>query len=417
MLAPRQRDEPPHQAAAEEALATTLFAAITDALGVLERDRLLGHLSRCWHEVTCAERVILAVESGPAWCYAAAVSDSAGASTCSRYRLPEETSLIDGLAEEVLAGGSAFAGPDANEEEGKETGKTLVAGTLLTKTLVSPKVGRPIGGMVLVGATPLPDELDRRFIAATAALLERAVSNDRWLRDAKLESLGEFAGGAGHEINNPLAAISGRAQLLLRDETDPERRRHLTTIGAQALRIRDMIGDTMLFARPPVPEPRLLNLPEVLDAVLEKFAGDFESRGLIVQREYAGGDVPIWADETQLCVVISELVRNAVEASPARGTIRVVAARETASGGGWVRFGVRDEGDGLSAEAAEHLFDPFYSGRQAGRGLGFGLSKCWRIVTNHGGRIDVEGGLDQGFGMLIHWPTRDGISDPSASLR
>ncbi len=413
MPAPRQSDEPPHQPTAEDALEMTLFDAIADAVGILERDPLLGHLARCWQQVTGAECVILAVECGPARSSVAAVSDSAGVVTLSRLQIPEETGLIDGLADQLLARGSSFAETVVNRGEQGGSGAET-ASQRVSRTLVSPIEGRPIGGMVLVGATPLPVERDRRFVAATAALLERAVSNDRWLRDAKLDSLGEFAAGAGHEINNPLAAISGRAQLLLRDETDPERRRHLTTIGAQALRIRDMIGDTMLFARPPVPEPQLLNLPEILDGVLEKFTEDFETQGLSVQREYADGDVPIWADETQLCVVISELIRNAVEASPAGGTIRVMAECETASGGGWVQFGVRDEGDGLSPETTDHLFDPFYSGRQAGRGLGFGLSKCWRIVTNHGGRIAVEEGLEQGFGMLVHWPTREEPLDSSS---
>ena len=81
---------------------------------------------------------------------------------------------------------------------------------------------------------------------------------------AKLEALAEFAAGAGHEINNPVATIAGRAELLLRNETQPERRQALLTIGAQALRIRDMIGDLMLFARPPKPEPQLLNLAQVV---------------------------------------------------------------------------------------------------------------------------------------------------------
>ncbi|MCA9048009.1 MAG: hypothetical protein KDA89_04740, partial [Planctomycetaceae bacterium] len=75
--------------------------------------------------------------------------------------------------------------------------------------------------MILWQATPLPEELHEHVHRASAELLTRAVANERLLRDAKLDSLGEFAAGAGHEINNPVAAISGRAQMLLRDETDP----------------------------------------------------------------------------------------------------------------------------------------------------------------------------------------------------
>ena len=73
--------------------------------------------------------------------------------------------------------------------------------------------------------------------------------------DDRLESLAEFAAGAGHEFNNPVATIVGRVQLLLRDEADPARRQALETIAGQAYRIRDMISDVMVFARPPAAEP------------------------------------------------------------------------------------------------------------------------------------------------------------------
>jgi signal transduction histidine kinase len=76
----------------------------------------------------------------------------------------------------------------------------------------------------------------------------------RALEFEKLEALAEFAAGAGHEINNPLTVISGRAQLLLREETNPERRHALALINAQAMRVYEMIADMMLFARPPRPE-------------------------------------------------------------------------------------------------------------------------------------------------------------------
>ena len=85
--------------------------------------------------------------------------------------------------------------------------------------------------------------------------------------DSRLESLAEFAAGAGHELNNPLATIVGRVQLLLRDETDPARRQALETIAGQAYRVRDMISDVMLFARPPQSESRAGDLSEVVDTV------------------------------------------------------------------------------------------------------------------------------------------------------
>jgi len=217
--------------------------------------------------------------------------------------------------------------------------------------------------------------------------------------DGRLEALAEFAAGAGHEINNPLATIIGRAQLLLRDEQDAGRRQALEAIGGQAYRIRDMIGDAMLFARPPVGRCQSLDLSAAVQVVVDAFAETAQARSCPLQTVLAE-DVLVWADPEQLSVVVSCLLRNALEAIEDGGQICV----ETAQAAGGSRLLVSDSGQGLSAEEREHLFDPFFSGRQAGRGLGFGLSKCWRIVSNHGGWIECESSLDCPTTFTVSWP-------------
>jgi signal transduction histidine kinase len=226
---------------------------------------------------------------------------------------------------------------------------------------------------------------------------------DRQLAELKLRALAEFAAGAGHEINNPVATIVGYAQQLLAGETDPDRRHALATIGAQAYRIRDMIGDIMLFARPPAPNPQSLDLSAILRETIEKFSGQAREASLRLQFE-AGAEVPIFADPVQLRIVISSLLRNSFEALSPGGTIGVAAREVTEAERRLAIFSVADNGPGLSANACEHLFDPFYSGRQAGRGLGFGLSKAWRIVTLHDGTIEVTSPESGGVTLTVHWP-------------
>jgi signal transduction histidine kinase len=223
------------------------------------------------------------------------------------------------------------------------------------------------------------------------------------LEAAKLRSLAEFAAGAGHEINNPLATIIGYAQQLLADEADPDRRHALSTIGGQALRIRDMIGDLMLFARPPAPKPVVLDLAQVLSEVAGKFRQVCESNRIRLDLAPAA-TAPALADPTQVRVALAEVLKNALQATPAGGRIacRVEHVDEGASD--WSVLSVEDTGKGLSAADREHLFDPFYSGRQAGRGLGFGLCKVWRIVTQHGGRIEVETPPQGGARFALFWP-------------
>ena len=205
------------------------------------------------------------------------------------------------------------------------------------------------------------------------------------LEQAKLAALAEFAAGAGHEINNPVATIAGRAQQLLRGETDPAKRHALATIVGQAYRIRDMIGDLMVFARPPEPEPVRFDLVSMARDVVESQRENAGARGI----ELAIPESTVFyvcADRSQIAVALAEMLRNAIEASPENGRVEIVCREQDES----IVCEVIDEGTGFLPEEREHAFDPFYSGRQAGRGLGFGLSKAWRIVTLAGGTIEID---------------------------
>jgi len=232
------------------------------------------------------------------------------------------------------------------------------------------------------------DQLENRFQEA--------------LQTEKLESLAEFSAGAGHEINNPLAIIGGRAQLLLEDETDAERRRELAVVTAQVKRAHEMIADMRLFARPPLPEPETLDLVALVDGLVVDLAPRAAERAISISRSGDEAPVEVEADRAQLEVALRALCKNSLEAIGHNGRVEIALERAA----GHVRIRVADDGAGIRPEHRRHLFDPFYSSRQAGRGLGFGLSKCWRIVTNHGGRIDVESEPGQGAVFTITLPGR-----------
>ncbi|KAA0137733.1 hypothetical protein FYZ48_13710 [Gimesia chilikensis] len=219
----------------------------------------------------------------------------------------------------------------------------------------------------------------------------------------KLEAMAEFAAGAGHEINNPVATIVGRVQMLLKSETDPERRQALSTIGGQAYRVRDMIGDAMLFARPPAPRPETLSLSQTIDDVLVSLQEEI-NQGKVQLEVNIAESLSLYADETQWKVVLSNLLLNSLQAMEAGGQIKISVSPLETESGPFIHLKVIDEGAGLTEEERIHLFDPFYSARQAGRGLGFGLSKCWRIATQHGATIAAETNSDRGVTFHLYWP-------------
>jgi signal transduction histidine kinase len=237
--------------------------------------------------------------------------------------------------------------------------------------------------------------------------LERKYSAE--LEREKLEALKELAYGASHEINNPLANISTRAQTLMREETDPERRRKLAVINAQAFRAHEMISDMMLFARPPMLERSEVDLTAMADRVIAELRVEAESQGTTLVRVTADAAVVVSADANHLAVALKALCTNSLEALGQGGNVQVsvqpaTSEPERTAAGSWVEIRVSDDGPGISPQVRRHLFDPYFSGREAGRGLGLGLSKCWSIVSQHGGRIGVLSEQGRGTTFTITLP-------------
>ena len=224
---------------------------------------------------------------------------------------------------------------------------------------------------------------------------------DGQLQREKLASMAALAYGASHEINNPLANIAARAQSLLVDERDPQRRRSLATINAQAFRAHEMIADLMLFAKPPAPRPSSVDLAPLADQVIKELAETAAAQGTHLTRAESGpAKLIVQADEVQIGVAVRALVQNALEAVRSGGSVEVSLHLSN----GAPQLQVADTGPGLSAEAKKHLFDPFYSGREAGRGLGLGLSKVWRIMELHGGQVLVDSRPHAGTTFTLVFP-------------
>jgi signal transduction histidine kinase len=212
------------------------------------------------------------------------------------------------------------------------------------------------------------------------------------LDEAKLTALAEFAAGAGHEMNNPLAVISGRAQLLLRGETDEARRADLALIKAQATRVHEMIADLMLFARPPAPVIQKVEIGPLVRETIERVRAAADLRGVQINTMYSE-PMEISIDPAQISAALRGLIENALNAVSDGGIISIEVQGTT--------IVVRDSGPGITPEERGLIFDPYYSGRQAGRGLGMGLPKCWRIIQQHGGELRVQAAQGGGTEFVV----------------
>lgn len=229
----------------------------------------------------------------------------------------------------------------------------------------------------------LVEDISRRLLSRWTTPVTSFANPDH------MEAMAEFAAGAGHEINNPLGSIIGQTQLLLKREDRAEHRQALETIGAQAWRIRDMIGDTMLFARPPQPEFTSCDLVAITEQIVSDQNKAFSDGSQLIRFSKSEEHVRIFADDTQVSSLIAHLIRNAAEAVQDQDDGEVVV-RITQESDVAASLDVTDNGAEIPDEIRRHLFDPFYSGRQAGRGLGFGLCHCWQIVRMHNGVLTHE---------------------------
>ncbi|MCC9605970.1 HAMP domain-containing histidine kinase [Blastopirellula sp. JC732] len=219
------------------------------------------------------------------------------------------------------------------------------------------------------------------------------------VRDAKLAALKQLAYGASHEINNPLANIASRAQSLLLEEADPERRRQLATIYAQAMRGHAMIADLMLFAQPAAPQFAPFDVVTAVAEVIDSLAVAAEAQSTSICF-HAPATVTLVADRVQIASAVAAAIQNSLDAISTDGEIIVSIVPQNE---GCVIM-IADSGPGAPAEVRNQAFDPFYSGREAGRGLGFGLTKCWTIAQSHHGTVTFQNVDKQGAQLCLQIP-------------
>jgi two-component system sensor histidine kinase HydH len=239
--------------------------------------------------------------------------------------------------------------------------------------------------------------------------LQRAEAEAR--RSERLAALGQLSAGLAHEIRNPLAVIKGSAEMLSQklQGAAPLARELAEYISSEVNRLNALVSRFLDFARPLHVELRPLHVPAIVDRALESVQGQLPQARVKVERQYAARIPEILADE-QLCErVFVNLIQNAYQAMESRtdgqdGSLRVSIAQEASNGKAGVGVTIEDNGPGVPAELREQIFNPFFTSKK--EGVGLGLSIVAKIVDDHRGSIRLESDSARGARFRVFLPER-----------
>jgi signal transduction histidine kinase/HD-like signal output (HDOD) protein/ActR/RegA family two-component response regulator len=263
--------------------------------------------------------------------------------------------------------------------------------------------------------TALNSALRKRSEDLACAILRQEETHKQLLHSERLAAVGKMAAGAAHEVNNPLAIISGRAQMMLQKAQDPENQKPLNIIIDQAARASKILNDLMRFARPAVPEKELTDAGEMLREVVEMFEHKLTSHQITLTCDVMPGLPRVMADRKQLQQVLVNLFINAEHAITPPGAVTVRARLDKS--GTKVQIQVADTGCGIPPDKQQKIFEPFFTTREEGQGTGLGLSLAHGIIRGHKGAISVQSEVGKGTMFTISLPVAEemgGIEEASA---
>jgi signal transduction histidine kinase len=336
-----------------------------------------------------------------------------------RQPLDEEIGYLRDSLRNAIIGAVALAGVC--------TMLALVLGVTFIGTPVKRLVAkaRRVGAGDLAGPLTLrqQDELGElaREINLMCERLEteqtaRAEAMEQLRHADRLTTVGKLASGMAHELGTPLNVVAGRARLIAGGEVDgDEAKKSAQVVLDQADRMTRLIRQLLDFARPRAPKKEPTDLRALASRVTSLLGPIAQKAGVSVSVTAGGDDAFAEVDEGQLTQVATNLVLNAIQATPSGGKVELAVTRgeetppaDLGSKAGaprtFVRLEVADTGSGMDAATRARVFEPFFTTKPVGDGTGLGLSVSWGIVREHGGWISVESEPGRGSKFSVHLP-------------
>jgi len=239
----------------------------------------------------------------------------------------------------------------------------------------------------------------RRDVADQRRALSQTTRRARQAEE--LASIGILVAGLAHEIGTPMGVIQGHAALLEKAVHDERSRGRLKTIREQIARISRIIQSLLNMARPHTGAHQPVELEPLLENTLSFLSEKLKRRDVRLERSFAA--VPsVQGDPERLQQLLLNLCLNAIDAMPNGGELRIALARADPER---VMLRIADDGIGIPTEDIDHIFDPFFTSKDAGRGNGLGLTVASGIVLDHGGTIEAKSTPGEGTEFVVVLPT------------
>ncbi len=249
-------------------------------------------------------------------------------------------------------------------------------------------------------------ELGKAFNSMADAIEERDEQLKEYvkkkiMKSERLAMIGQLAAGVAHEINNPLGSILIYSHLLLEDlEEKDTQRENLEKIVNQATRCKEIVKGLLDFSRQTEPEMNQKDINKIVNEVLSLVERQVMFQNIKVTKKLSKSLPMVMLDEAQIQQVFMNIVLNAVEAIEGQGELII----ETTSNGEFIETKFIDTGCGISEQNIEKLFEPFFSYKKKGHGIGLGLAISYGIIKKHNGEIIVKSEVGKGSSFTIRLP-------------
>ena len=234
---------------------------------------------------------------------------------------------------------------------------------------------------------------------------EKRRLDQQLVQSGKLAAIGELAAGVAHEINNPLFAILGLTEFLIK-EADPDSKAHqrLVLIQQTGLEIKEIVRALLDFARENAEERHVVALDDVVRSTVDLIRRTNAHKAIELVDTYADDGTLVLASPNQLKQIFLNLIANARQAMPNGGSVGIQVHRD----GEHVIAVVSDDGPGIAPAALERIFEPFFTTKRLTGGTGLGLSVSLGIAESHGGTLTAASEYGHGAAFTLRLPIAEG---------